>query len=698
MAGHSILFLGRSSFATVFLTRLETLPCCTMLMRNGSLEIDVHTPSAIDLVLFEAGSNAESLADILHKVQRYPVIALTRRESEHRGIAARNAGAQAYVCIDDTPGEQPEAIFDRAVRRHELQRRLSAVDGSVLAILRDINDGVIVVDRQGLVLEVNPAARSMLGFGPRWQPETAWEQSFCCLDADGKNLVNARLLPLVRARNGEKFSNYTGTWRAPDQPDSLLDVNGQGLYGADGQLVGGVVTFRDVTEMTRRTHVLKKRASFDELTGLPNRGAFIEHLGRATGRSQRNNRPLAVLFIDFDRFRSVNDTLGHDVGDAMLIEVAERLRGNLRVGDYSARWRGDAFVVCLEDFAEAGNAAAAAQKLLLVLSEKYSVGKNEVFATPSIGIAVRQEQDEDAERLVKAADIAMGEAKKRGGGRFQYFSPTLNTKLAQREELELGLRHALVRNEFVLHYQPRIDLGSGRLIGLEALLRWQHPRFGLLAPARFLPILVSSGLIHSAGEWIIDRACRQLATWQRQFELPDLAIAINISPQQLLHERLIDCVSNALANYSLDAGCVELEIGDGDVVRKRSAEIETLRGLRKLGVRLSLDHFGVADVSFESLDNGFIDSFVLDQSLLVDIAANGSHQRIIRAAIAMARGLGIEVAAEGVETLSQLEFLKDCRCDLAQGYLISRPMQPEKVSAVLRSEIAGTRLLARGMP
>ena len=321
-----------------------------------------------------------------------------------------------------------------------------------------------------------------------------------------------------------------------------------------------------------------------------------------------------------------------------------------------------------------------------------------MFATPSIGIAVRQEQDEDAERLVKAADIAMGEAKKRGGGRFQYFSPTLNTKLAQREELELGLRHALVRNEFVLHYQPRIDLRSGRLIGLEALLRWQHPRFGLLAPARFLPILVSSGLIHSAGEWIIDRACRQLATWQRQFELPDLAIAINISPQQLLHERLIDCVSNALANYSLDAGCVELEIGDGDVVRKRSAEIETLRGLRKLGVRLSLDHFGVADVSFESLDNGFIDSFVLDQSLLVDIAANSSHQRIIRAAIAMARGLGIEVAAEGVETLSQLEFLKDCRCDLAQGYLISRPMQPEKVSAVLRSEIAGTRLLARGMP
>ncbi len=292
----------------------------------------------------------------------------------------------------------------------------------------------------------------------------------------------------------------------------------------------------------------------------------------------------------------------------------------------------------------------------------------------------------------------MYEAKKRGGGRFQYYSSSLNSKLAQREELEVGLRHALVRKEFVLHYQPRIDLSSGRLIGLEALLRWQHPRFGLLAPTRFLPILESSGLIHSSGDWVIDTATRQLAAWQRQFELPDLSIAINVSPQQLMHQRLVDTVETALKNTALDPGCIELEIGDGEIVRNRSNELETLRALRKLGVRLSLDHFGTRDVSFESLDNGFIDSFVLDQSLIVDVHENDSHQRIVRAAIAMAQGMDIEVAAEGVETLTQLEFLKSCNCDLAQGFLISRPMQPEKVSAVLRSEIAGTSLLGRGMP
>jgi EAL domain-containing protein (putative c-di-GMP-specific phosphodiesterase class I) len=336
--------------------------------------------------------------------------------------------------------------------------------------------------------------------------------------------------------------------------------------------------------------------------------------------------------------------------------------------------------------------------LLLVLSEKFEVGNSEIYATPSIGISLYPESGDTAERMVKAASIAMHEAKKRGGGRFQYYSNALNTKLAQREELELGLRHALVRDEFVLHYQPRIDLASNRLIGLEALLRWQHPRFGLLPPARFLPILESSGLIHSAGEWVIQTACRQLAGWQQRFELPDLSVVINLSPQQLVHRRLVDVVKKSLGDNMLDPGCIELEIGDGNIVRKRSAELETLRALRKVGVRLSLDHFGTSDVSFESLDNGFIDSFVLDRDLVSDIEENDSHQRIVRAAIAMAQGLDIEVAAEGVETLTQLEFLRDCNCDLVQGFLISRPMQPEKVSAVLRSEIAGTSLLARGMP
>ena len=702
MTGHSILYLGRGEFAAEYLGELETLPCCALLTRSASLKIPVDAPSIIDIVLLEAGpaiaQSGQSIAELIGSFDKHPVIALTTKDREHRGIAAMRAGAQAYICIDDVSVEGQEATFEHAVQRHRLQQRLSDTDVTVLSILRNINDGVIIVDKHGHVLDINPAARSILSMGPRTQPDATWDQTFCCIDKNGDNYRNSADLPLVRARNGEKFSNQVAIYRLPEQPDTILSLNGQGLYDGKRELIGGVVTFRDITDSARQTRELRKLAQYDELTNLPNRSLFTEQLARAIGRAQRKTAPLAVLFIDLDRFKSVNDTLGHDIGDSLLQQVAGRLRKNLRIGDFSGRWGGDEFVVCLEDFGESRNAAAAAQKLLLVLSEKYEIGASEVYATPSIGIAVYPDSGAAADRLIKAADLAMYEAKKRGGGRFQYYSDALNIKLAQREELEVGLRHALVRDEFALHYQPRIDLASGRLIGLEALLRWQHPRFGLLAPARFLPILESSGLIHSAGEWVIATASRQLAAWQRQFELPDLSLAINLSAQQLMHQRLVEAVSEALKNTAIDPGCLEFEISDGDIVRKRTTELNTLAGLRKLGVRISLDHFGTRDVSFETLDNGFIDSFVLDQSLIADVEENDSHQRIVRAAIAMAQGLDIEVAAEGVETITQLEFLRSCNCDLAQGFLISKPIQADKVSAILRSEIAGTRLLARGMP
>ncbi len=702
MSAHSILFLGRGEFANDYLHELQSLPCCSMLSRNAEFELPPDAPYSVDLVLLEVGPSitwaGKSLGPLLRSLQPYPVVALTDRQHEHRGIAAVNAGATAYICVDDITVDGQEIIFEHAVKRSRLQRRLSDTDVTVLSILKDINDGVIIVDRAGHVLEINPAARSILGLGRRTNPDASWEQTFCCIDEFGDSYRNSADMPLVRARSGEKFSGQVAIYRAPGQPDTVLNLNGQGLYDGDQQLVGGLVTFRDITEQARRTTELEKRAQFDQLTALANRSLFVEQLSRAIGRAQRKSSPLAALFIDIDRFKSVNDTLGHDVGDQLLREIAARLDRNLRVGDFCGRWGGDEFVVCLEDFGEGANAGAAAQKLLLVLSEKYHLQQSEVYATPSIGIALYPEAGSDAARLIKAADVAMYEAKKRGGARFHYYSSALNTKLEQREELEVGLRHALVRDEFVLHYQPRIDVASSRLIGLEALLRWQHPRFGLLPPARFLPILETSGLIYSAGEWVLKTACRQLASWQRRFEMPDLSVAINLSPQQLLHDRLVTTVAELIAETSLDPGCIELEIGDGELIHKRPIELHTLRELRKLGVRLSLDHFGTREVSFESIDNGFIDSFVLDQSLISDVDNNDSHQRIVRAAIAMAQGLNIEVAAGGVETLTQLEFLKSCNCDSAQGYLISRPVQVEKVNAILRSEVAGTSLLSGGMP
>ena len=702
MPGRSILYLGGSEFTAEFCDKLKGLALCQQFTGSPSLEIPEKAPETIDLIMFEAGplipQSGQTLSSLIQSLSDWPLVAVTSRDQEQRGIAAVRAGAQGYVCADDIIDTELESVIDHAIQRHQLLVRLSETDNTVLSILQSINDGVIVVDRHGHVLDINPAARSILGLAPREKTSPEWGKVFCNFAADGKTQIDHEELPLVKACRGDKFSSQTALYRAPGQANTVLSINGQGLYDSSRTLIGGVITFRDITDIVRKTVELEKRAQYDDLTLLPNRRLFTQQLERAIGRSQRSERPLAVLFIDLDRFKSVNDTLGHDIGDELLRQVADRLNKNLRIGDFSGRWGGDEFIVCLEDFGEQRNAAAAAQKLVLVLSEKYDVCGSEVYATPSIGIAIYPDSGEQADRLIKAADLAMYQAKKRGGGRFQYYSRSLNTKLEQREELELGLRHALVRGEFILHYQPRIDVNSGRLIGFEALLRWQHPRFGLLPPARFLAILESSGLIHSAGEWVINTTCRQLASWQHQFELPDLSIAINLSQQQLKQGRLVKAVAKALDDTALDPGCIEFEIGDDHIVGQRPTELETLHGIRALGVRLSLDHFGTRDVSFSSLDTGVIDSFVLDQSLIQDVEFNGSHQRIVRAAIAMARGLDIEVAAEGVETITQLEFLRSCNCDLAQGFLISRPIHAEKVSSILRSEIAGTRLLSRGMP
>ncbi|MDX1507030.1 MAG: diguanylate cyclase, partial [Woeseiaceae bacterium] len=445
MAGHSILYLGRGEFASDYLSELESLPYCTMLMRSAALDVPAGARSVIDIVMIEAGpmiaQSGKTLTNLINALSDFAVIALTDKEHEHRGIAAVRAGAQGYICIDDVSVESQAAILDHALKRHHLQQRMSDTDVTVLSILRSINDGAIVVDRQGHILDINPAARTILALGPRMLPDPTWEQTFCCVDEHGDNYRNAADLPLVRARNGEKFTDQVAIYRAPEQPDTWLSINGQGLYDGNRELIGGVITFRDITDIRRRTTELERRAQYDELTGLPNRSSFLEHLSRAVGRSQRKGMPLAVLFIDLDRFKSVNETLGHDTGDAVLTEVAERLRTNLRIGDYSGRWGSDEFVVCLEDFGEMNNAAAAAQKLLIVLGEKYEIGASEIYATPSIGIALCPDSGDDAERLVKAAVIAMYEARKRGGGRFQYYSAALNTKLAQREELEVGLRH-----------------------------------------------------------------------------------------------------------------------------------------------------------------------------------------------------------------------------------------------------------------
>jgi len=291
-----------------------------MLPSSHTLSLPEDAPYVVDLVLLEAGpmiaQSGQSLAALIQSLEPYPVIALTQKKHEHRGIAAMRAGAQGYICVDDISVDSQEAVFDHAVQRSRLQQRLSDTDVSVLSVLGNINDGVIIVDEAGHVLEINPAARTMLGLGPRVQPDPTWEQTFCCIDETGTSYRNSHELPLVRARDGEKFTNQIEIYRTPEQPDAVLSINGQGLFDGNHELIGGVITFRDVTEITHTTSELDSRPQYHQLTGLSNRKLFLDQLSRATGRAHRPRSPLAARVVDLARFTAFNDTPGLDTCDA----------------------------------------------------------------------------------------------------------------------------------------------------------------------------------------------------------------------------------------------------------------------------------------------------------------------------------------------------------------------------------------------
>jgi len=441
--------------------------------------------------------------------------------------------------------------------------------------------------------------------------------------------------------------------------------------------------FALVEEKTRADERIEYLASHDSLTNLPNREMFNELLRFAIQQARRYQRRFAILFIDLDRFKIINDSLGHEAGDLLLVEIAERIRRTLRSSDVVARLGGDEFVVILENTTEPHDIEAIARNLLTVLSQSLHLSGHECHTTASIGIAMFPDDGSDVHTLTKNADMAMYLAKEDGKNDFRFFTKDVKMQSIERLKLEACLRHALDRNQLALHYQPKVDLATGQITGVEALLRWTHPERGVLPPAQFIPLAEETGLIVPIGRWVLMEACAQNMAWQRRGLRP-IAMAVNLSPRQFVDENLLHDIDEALKASNMPPMLLQLEVTESMVMRNVPRAIRVLDAIHSRGIRLAIDDFGTGYSSMSLMKQFPIDTIKIDRSFVRDLPQDAEDQAIAQAIISMGKALGMTVVAEGVETTEQEAFLRNHACDEMQGFLFSEPLPPEQLADLLR--------------
>jgi diguanylate cyclase (GGDEF)-like protein/PAS domain S-box-containing protein len=463
----------------------------------------------------------------------------------------------------------------------------------------------------------------------------------------------------------------------PRQPDAAL----MGAMHTIGSQIGQFMA-RKAAEQNLRFF-----ASHDPLTGLSNRTMFNDRLHQSLAQAARFERSLALLFIDLDGFKDVNDTHGHTVGDMLLAELASRLRATLREGDVIGRMGGDEFVVLIEEFGEAGQVAEVAKKLLDTVERPFTLQGRECRVTASLGISIYPDDGKDADTLIKNADMAMYLVKQQGKSSYRFYSPQMNVHLVERLSLESGLRRAIDLGELTLLYQPRVGVRDGQVSGVEALMRWQHPTQGMIGPGEFIPVAEDAGLIAAIGEWALHSACRQARAWREQ-GLPLLRVAVNVSQKQFLQESLIQVVREALHRAALEPGRLELEITEEMVIRNPERAMRLLAQLKEAGVRVVVDGFGTGYSSLSFLRRLPIDSVKIDRSLIGELPSSADATALTRGVVAMAHSLGLTVIAEGVETREQWEFLREHGCEEMQGNYFSAPVAPEIVPGIVRQPAA----------
>jgi len=453
------------------------------------------------------------------------------------------------------------------------------------------------------------------------------------------------------------------------------------LKDADGRTTHFISNGKDITERMQAEERLHRLAYHDVLTGLPNRALFMERLVHALNRRGRQ-KLMAVMFLDMDQFKTINDTLGHDVGDRLLQAFPDRIAGCIRQGDTIARFGGDEFAILLEDIAGDDAAGQVARKIIERLARPFAVDGHELFVTTSIGISLYPDDSGDVYTLLKHADSAMYRAKEMGRNTYQFYSHEMSAKAYERLSLETSLRHALNRGEFELYYQPQVDFTNGRVVGAEALIRWIHPEMGIVSPERFISLLEETGLIVPVGHWVLRTACEQLREW-RDFSARPLRMSVNLSGRQFHDLGFRDQVESIIHRTGIDPGLLELEITESVLMQNDKVSMQNLHDLLDLGVRFSIDDFGTGYSSLSYLKRFPVHAIKIDRSFVHDLTSGADDATIVNTIVLMAHSLKLEVVAEGVETHEQLAFLRRCGCDLLQGYLFSPPLTAVEMKRLL---------------
>jgi diguanylate cyclase (GGDEF)-like protein/PAS domain S-box-containing protein len=582
-----------------------------------------------------------------------------------RDVGGRRAAERALQSSEESRAENADALFEEKERAQ--------------VTLNSIGDAVVSTNFWGRVTYLNIVAERMTGWSQAQASGRAVDDVFRLIDVMSRSPIPT---PTARAI----IENRTVGLGADcmlvrgDGVELAVETSAAPIHDRLGGVIGAVMVVHDVTVARELSHKLARLALHDSLTDVPNRTLLSDRLDQALMRADRTGSSVAVLYIDLDRFKHINDSLGHAVGDELLRSVAQRLLSCVRSSDTVSRQGGDEFLVLLSDVVHPHDAAHCAEKIIAALDAPHRIAEHDLRITASIGIAVYPGDASDPQKLLRNADFAMYQAKYTGRNTYQFFKPEMNANAIERQSVETDLRQAVARQEFELYYQPKVSLETGAVVGVEALIRWNRPQCGVILPARFIPIAEESGLILPIGRWVLEAACQQARSWN---DKSPISVAINVSAVELRAKDFLSNVRQTLEQSGLDPACLELELTETFMMHDWKTTAKILRALKSLGVRIALDDFGTGYSSLSYMKRFPIDALKIDQSFIRDMTTDSDDASIVSAVIEMGRSLNMRVIAEGIQTRDQLKFLRDRQCPEGQGSYFGPPARAGELTELL---------------